>query len=405
MLRHPRRVIAAIAVALSALPSGAETPDPTDWTAVLDQAAGQTVYWHAWGGSSATNAFIGWVGEQVADAYEVTLAHVKLADTAEAVGRVLAEKQAGRDRGGAVDLIWINGPNFAQMKDQGLLFGPFAEALPNWRYVDVGGKPVRHDFTVPTEGFEAPWATAQVVFMHDTRDLPDRLGSAEAILAWATANPGRFTYPRPPDFLGVTFLKQMLVELVPDPGVLQRPVEEADYAATTAPLWGFLQALTPALWRAGRAYPATGPDQLRLIADDEIDLAISFSPGEASTAIADHRLPPTVRTFVLDAGTLGNASFVAIPYNASAKAGAMVVANFLMSPQAQLHAQDPDILGYGTVLSMAALSPDQAAAFAELDLGVATLSPEALGPVRPEPHPSWTERIAADWEARYGIGR
>lgn len=398
------RVAFALAATVLPLTALAE-PAPADWPSVLDEARGQTVYWNAWGGSTTTNDFIAWVGDRVAEEHGVTLEHVKLTDTADAVTRVLSEKQAGRDEGGAIDLVWINGANFASMKEAGLLFGPFAEDLPNWRYVDADDKTVRTDFTVPTEGYESPWAMAQVVFMYDTADIAAPLPSMRAILDWARANPGRFTYPQPPDFLGTTFLKQALIDLADDPSALSQPVEAADYAAVTAPLWSFLEELTPLLWREGRAYPQTGPRQLQLMNDDEIDLAISFSPGEASTAIANFQLPPTVRTFVLDKGTIGNASFVAIPYNASAKAGAMVVANFLMSPEAQVRAQDPEILGYGTVLDMQTLSEAQRAAFESLDLGPATLSPEELGPVRPEPHPSWATRLAEDWQARYGTAK
>lgn len=389
--------------ALALLPGLAwAEPDPADWDAVLDQARGQTVYWNAWGGSTTTNAFIAWVGEQVSARHGVTLEHVKLSDTADAVGRVLAEKQAGQDSGGAIDLIWINGPNFAAMKEADLLFGPFAEDLPNWALVDVEGKPVQVDFTVPTDGMESPWAAAQVVFMYDSADM-EPLADMGALLDWAQANPGRFTYPQPPDFLGTTFLKQALYGVLDDPAPLLSPVDEADYDAVTAPLWSFLDALTPHLWRQGRAYPQTGPRQIQLLADDEISLAISFSPGEASTAIANFELPDTVRTFVPQGGTIGNASFVAIPYNASAKAGAMVVANFLLSPQAQARALDPANLGYGTVLDVAALPASDRALFEGIDLGIATLSPDALGPALPEPHPSWMTRIAADWTARYGI--
>ena len=57
----------------------------------------------------------------------------------------------------------------------------------------------------------------------------------------------------------------------------------------------------------------------------------------------------------------------------------MVVANFLMSPQAQARAQAPEFLGYGTVLDMAALSAGDRALFDALELGVATLSPAELG--------------------------
>ncbi|MDP5083837.1 MAG: ABC transporter substrate-binding protein [Yoonia sp.] len=396
--------LAVLAALLAPLPALADV-DPANWEAVTAEAQGQTVYWNAWGGSTTTNDFIAWVGRRVMEDYGVTLEHVKLTDTADAVTRVLSEKQAGEDDDGAIDMIWINGANFAAMKEADLLFGPYAEQLPNWALVDVEGKTVQTDFTVPVEGFESPWAMAQVVFIHDTADLMEPLGSMQAILDWSAANPGRFTYPQPPDFLGTTFLKQALVDLLDDPSVLSEPATDANYDAVTAPLWAFLDELTPTLWRQGRAYPATGPAQLQLIADGEVDLAISFSPGEATAAIANNQLPPTARTFVLDKGTIGNASFVAIPYNSGSKAGAMVVANFLMSPEAQARAQDPEILGYGTVLNMAALSAEDRALFDALELGIATLSPAELGTVQAEPHPSWMTRIADDWMQRFGVAQ
>ncbi len=396
--------LAVLAALLAPLPALADI-DPANWEAVTAEAVGQTVFWNAWGGSTTTNDFIAWVGSRVMEEYGVTLEHVKLTDTADAVTRVLSEKQAGEDDDGAIDMIWINGANFAAMKEADLLFGPYAEQLPNWAFVDVEGKTVQTDFTVPVEGFESPWAMAQVVFIHDTADLAEPLGSMQDILDWSSANPGRFTYPQPPDFLGTTFLKQALVDLLDDPSVLSAPATDDNYDTVTAPLWAFLDELTPTLWRQGRAYPTTGPAQLQLIADGEVDLAISFSPGEATAAIANNQLPPTARTFVLDKGTIGNASFVAVPYNSGSKAGAMVVANFLMSPEAQARAQDPEILGYGTVLDMAALSADDRALFDALSLGVATLSPAELGTVLAEPHPSWMTRIADDWMQRFGVAQ
>ncbi|RED18744.1 ABC transporter substrate-binding protein [Pontivivens insulae] len=396
------KFIAFAAATLTATTAFAQT-DPADWDAVVAAADGQTVYWNAWGGSTTTNDFIAWVGERVAEDYGVTLEHVKLSDTADAVSRVLAERSAGQDSDGAIDMIWINGANFAAMKDAELLFGPFAEQLPNWSIVDVEGKSVQTDFTVPTEGLESPWAMAQVVFIHDTADLPEPLADMEAIAEWAAANPGRFTFPQPPDFLGSTFLKQALLDLTDDATPLYAPVEEADYEAVTAPLWSFLEELTPNLWRQGRAYPQTGPRQLQLIADNEVDLAISFSPGEASTAIANFELPDTARTFVLENGTIGNASFVAIPYNSSSTEGAMIVANFLLSAEAQARALDPEVLGYGTVLDVAALPEAERALFDNIDLGIATLTPEELGTALAEPHPSWMTRIEADWIERYGV--
>lgn len=384
----PRRVLAA------------------DWEAVLAEAKGQTVWWHAWGGDPKINDFIAWVGEQAFARHGVTLNHVKLASTADAVAQVLTERDAGQTSDGSVDLIWINGENFAAMKAEGLLHGPFAESLPNWALVDVAGKPaVVTDFTLPTEGFESPWAMAQLVFEYDTARVPSPPADLTALQSWIAAHPGRFTYPQPPDYLGLTFLKQVLYGVMADPSVLQAPVEEAAYAAQTAPLWSFLDAIHPNLWRAAKAFPQNEPALGQLLADAEVDISFAFNPGRASAEIAAGNLPDTVRTFTLAGGTIGNASFVAIPFNASAKAGAMVVANLILDPEVQARAQDPAVLGFQTVLDLAALTEADRARFAALDLGVATLPPEELGPALLEPHASWMTRIAADWAARYGVAQ
>lgn len=397
-------LIAAATSLTLALPAAAADPDPADWDAVVEAAQGQTVYWNAWGGSDVVNDYIAWVGEQAAE-QGVTLEHVKLTDTAEAVSRVLAEKTAGRDDDGGIDLIWINGENFAAMKEQELLFGPWAEDLPNRDLTDPANDALSADFTVLTEGLESPWGAAQLVFYHDSARLPKPPRSMEALLDWLRDNPGRFAFPQPPDFLGSTFLKQALIELTPTPDALAHPVTKADYETATGPLWDFMDDLTPLLWRQGRAYPQNAARLIQLMADNEIDIGFEFNPNAASNAIANGQLPDTVRSHLHEDGTLGNASFVAIPYNASAKAGAMVVANILLSPEAQARMADPDVWGLGTVLDLERLAPEDRARFDEIDFGPATLTPDELGTPLPEPHPSWMERLEEDWTSRYGVSQ
>lgn len=375
-----------------------------DWQAVLAEAKGQTVYWHAWGGDPKINDFIAFIGAEAQARHGVTLEHVKLASTADAVARVLAERDAGQTTGGAVDLIWINGENFAAMKAQGLLFGPFAEGLPNWPLVDTVGKPATvTDFTLPTEGYESPWAMAQLVFEYDSAKLPSPPRSLAALANWIKANPGRFTYPQPPDYLGTTFLKQVLYGTLAEPGVLQAPLDAATYEATVAPLWAFLDDIHPSLWRQAKAFADNEPALGQLLADGETQISFAFNPGRASAEIAAGTLPDTIRTFTLEGGTIGNASFVAIPFNAAHQAGAQVIANLILDPAVQAAAQDPATLGFQTVLNLAALAPEDRARFEALQLGVATLPPADLGPALLEPHASWMVKIAEDWVARYGV--
>jgi putative thiamine transport system substrate-binding protein len=375
------------------------------WEDTLAKARGQTVYWNAWGGDETTNNFIAWVGQSVLERYGVKVVQVKLTDTADAVTRVLSEKTAGRDSGGTVDLIWINGANFAAMKRKGLLYGPFAQQLPNDANVDVTGKPTTTtDFSAPVEGMESPWEMAQFVFVYDSARLPQPPKTIEALLAWAKAHPGRFTYPQPPDFIGLTFLKQVLVDSVADKSVLQQPATDATFDSVTAPLWTYMDELRPLLWRQGKAYPKSGPDQRQLLGDGEIDIALSFSPMEAATAISQGLLPPTARVYVLDGGTIGNTNFVAIPYNATAKEGAMVVANFLLSAEAQARAQDPRYLGAFSVLDLGKLSAAERAPFAAIPANPAVPTNQELGTQLLEPHESWMVRIQKAWVARYGAG-
>lgn len=375
-----------------------------NWDEVEAKAKGQTVFWNAWGGDERINAYIAWAGDQVKARYGVNVQHVKLADTSEAVARVVAEKAAGRMEGGSVDLIWINGENFASMKRNDLLFGPWTANAPNYRYVDtINKKTTTVDFTVPVDHLEAPWGMAQVVFMYDTAHVATPPKSITGLLEWARANPGRYTYPQPPNFHGTTFLKQALIELALDPEALLKPA--TDVARQTSLLWTYLDKLHPLMWRRGEVFPQNGPAMVRLLDDGEVAIALSFQPAEASGLIAQDKLPDTVRTFVLEQGTIGNTNFVAIPFNAKAREGAMVLANFLMSPEAQIRKQDPSVWGSFTVLDVARLPEKDQAAFGDLKLGVATLTPTELGVTQLEPHPSWVAVLESGWAERYASGK
>lgn len=399
---------AGFVAAATSLPAVAAGPDLSDWAALEKAASGQTVYFNAWGGSENINAYLEWVGAEMQSRYGVTVVQVKLDDTASAVAKVIAEKAAGKDEGGSVDLIWINGENFVSMKQQELLLSPgWATALPNWRYVDFENQPtILTDFTEPTEGLESPWGGAKMVFFYDSArtqasSLPD---SAAQLLDWAKANPGRFSYPAPPDFIGSSFLKQVLSELIADRTKLSKPVDEETFERDVEPLFAYLDQLHPVGWRQGKTFPQNYPDMKQKLADGELDIIFAFNPAEASAGIKAGELPDTVRSFTFSGGTLGNTHFVAIPYNANAKEGALLTANFLISPEAQLRKQDPAYWGDPTVLSMAKLGEADRSAFSALDLGVATLSPDQLGPVIAEPHASWMERIEAEWRRRYASG-
>lgn len=401
---------ASLALPLMALTlsvSAASAVEPSNWESVTKAAKGQTVYFNAWGGSTNINAYIEWAADIVKERYGVTVNHVKLKDTADAVNAVVNEKAAGRDDTGKIDLIWINGENFVSMKKQNLLLAPdWVTKLPNYKYVDYENQTtITVDFTEPTDGLESPWGGAKMVFFYDSAntkkaDLPL---SFSQLVEWTGKNPGRFTYPAPPDFIGSSFLKQALSETIADPSILLKAVVEADFEKNVEPLFVLLDKMHPNLWRNSRAYPKNLPAMNQLIADNEVDISFAFNPSAGSANIAKKEWPDTIRSFVFTKGTLGNTHFVAIPYNSTAKAGALVFANFLISPEAQIKKQDPNVWGDPTVLNPAKLSAEDQKALASIERGVATLAPSELGPKLPEPHASWMTMLEKEWLKRYGV--
>ena len=401
--RHPLRLAIVTTMLAFTVPASAN-PDPSDWQSVVAQAEGQTVYWNAWGGDTRTNRYIDWVAEQMQAQYGVDVEHVKLDDTGSALARVLAEKQAGNHTEGSIDLIWINGENFAAMRESDLLFGPFAESLPHFALTNATDNPeVVTDFTLPTEGYESPWGKAQITFYYDSAQTETPPQDMQALLAWAKDNPGQFSYPRIPDFTGSTFLKQALIELTDQEKALYQPVSESDFEAVTEPLWAYLDALHPHLWRSGRAFPDSGPNLRTLMSDGEISLAFSFYPTDAAVAVMEYELPESVRSYVLEGGTLGNVHFVAIPYNSPHKAGAMVLANFLLSPEAQAQKQSLAMWGDRSVLDIEQLDAENQALFEQGDRHPSELPADALSNTLPEPHPSWMTALQDAWLERYGV--
>ncbi len=370
------------------------------WGDIEKRARGQTVVFNAWGGSERINAYLAWAGEQVLRDFGVRLEHVKLTDTVEAVKRVRTEKAAGRNADGSIDLVWINGENFLAMKREAMLFGPWAESLPSFKFVDVEGKPTtRIDFAEPVQGLEAPWGMAQLTFFADRAKTLNPPRSTAALLEFAKANSGRVTYPKPPNFHGTTFLKQALMDLSADRAALYRPFDTAAFAKVTEPLWKHLDALHPHLWRNGKQFPANSAAVRQMMADGELVLAFTFNPNEAANEIAAGRLANSVVSYQFDTGTIGNTHFLAIPYNSKAKEGAQVVANFLLSPSAQARKGDIKVWGDPTVLSPAKMSAQDAALF---NAGRAPGQVEKFAPVIPEPHGSWVDPIEKDWLKRYG---
>jgi putative thiamine transport system substrate-binding protein len=385
------------------------------WQQTLNEARGENVYFYAWGGDPQVNRYLQWLADQVDNKYGVNLEHVKLAQTSNAVSRVLAEVSAGNMSEGQVDLLWINGLNFATMAENNLLEAKWVSLLPNFALTNPQQNPaMTMDFGVPTNGMEAPWGRAALTFYYDSAyhngASSSPPSSLQELLHWSMQNPGRFTYSKPPDFLGLSFLKYALIILnqQQDPEIFAKlykpPIAESE-RELLASLWVFLDQLHPYLWRQGRYFVSDGASIRRLVGDNELQLGFTFSASDIPGAVERFGLPPSIRSFAMKDGSLSNVHFVTIPVNAKHKAAAKVVANFLMSVEAQAKKQQPSEWGDRTVLDLSLLAPDQQLMFRSPNQHPSALPGSAKSPSLSEPHPQWNAVLTEAWERRYGAKR
>lgn len=332
-----------------------------------------------WGGSDAWNDLIDkYAAPALQSTYGITVKRVPVADTPDFVTPILAEKAADRATG-SYDVGWINGENFRKLDQANALFGPIQQALPSYnKYYDDGTGAT--DFGTPTRGYEAPWGRAQFTMIYDSAKVPNPPTTWDGLKAWIEANPGRFTYPAPAmpgggraDFTGSAFVRNLMYGTTGGPDAYLEagydPALETRWASTYA----WLNDVEPFLWHDGKDYPQTLGDLDRAFADGEVWMTMDYSPNKAAQKINEGTFPVTSRTFVFDTGTISNVHFLAVPWNAPHKAAALVLIDYLESPEAQLAKYDPKVVGDFPALNVDKLPADLKEKFAKIDLGPSVL--------------------------------
>lgn len=355
----------------------------------------RTVVLGMWAGDEQRNRYFeSAVAQSVQSRLGLRLRIAPLGDTADAINKLLNEKRAGKTEDGSLDVLWINGENFRTAREAGLLWGPIADRIPNARQYEAAAR--LRDFGTAIDGWEVPWQKAQFVMAYDTARVKEPPRTWEALREWVRVHPGQFTYVAPPDFTGSAFVRHLLF-LRRQPAEFVSHFDEGLYREAADSAIGYLKEIRPYLWRRGETYPASLREQDRLFANSEIDFAMSYGPAFASERIGRGEFPPTVRTFVWESGTLSNYSYLAVPFNARNREGALAVVNELLSFEQAVGFSKT--LGATFPLALEPLTAEQNAVVAAIPRGVATLPPDVLAEhALPEPHSEYLVRFEKDWQ-------
>lgn len=376
--------------------------DYSNWDAVLEEAKGQTVSWYGWGGSEPRNTWITTVlAPELKEKYDITLNLVGM-DINDVLTKLSGEMQAGVEQG-EIDFIWINGENFYSAKDNGYLWGPFTEYLPNFnQYIDAESPEIAYDFGAPVEGYEAPYGKAQMQMWVDSANITTTPKNPEEFLAFCQEHKGQVTYPEPGAFTGTAFISTLIAGVVGQDefeklSKMENPTKE-EVKEIVEPGLAYLRTLNPYLWKEGTTFPGDATTVDSMYADGELVMNMGYGAPEA--LVKAGTLPETTRSFIFETGTVGNTNYMAVAKNATNKAAALVAINEIMSPEMQLDQYKE--LANISVLDQNKLSAEQRQAFEDVPLG-ATQIPlaelldhrivEASGPVIPLLEQLWLEEV------------
>ena len=377
-----RAALAAILTLAMAVPAVA-LPDLKDWPAIATAAQGGTVRLGIAGGSAGQQRFLDWAGGELERLYDIRLEIVDFPSQ-----RTLLEALGAGDES-TIDLAALGSRAVAEARRTQLLPERYAYRLPNWHFVDRAGTPsVIFAAGLPTHYSAVPWGKRSVTLYANGAATSSRPDSPAALLTYARANPGRFAFPDPATAAGAAFLEEVLRSLAEDPSVLDRPIAAADAEAAAGPFFAWLDDMRPLLWQEGRSFPRSEAEARDLLARGEIDMIADFGPLAGAAGRTSEKWPEGVEGFGFSNGAVTDTHFLVVAPKAAAPEAALVTADFMLSPAAQIRKADPAMWGDVTILDPSRLPQQEAQ---DLRALMRTGLPRMSGVSIPRPHYSWMD--------------
>lgn len=328
-------------------------PLQLSWNDILKEAKGKTVNFMMWQGDPQINKYMNdYIVPAAKDSFGITL-HISAGQGNQIVSILMSEKEADKNASD-VDMCWINGETFYQLRQIDGLFGPFVSKLPNTQFIDFENPFIKYDFQEPVNGMECPWGNVQLCIIYNKDKVIAPPKNRSELESYVKQNPGRFTIGT--DFTGFTFLKSLLIDIAGGSENLKGKFDEAKYKKYSAQLWEYINRIKPYFWKEGKTFPASVSQMHQMFAQGELYFTMSNNDGEVDNKVATNTFPQYVASYVLESGTIQNSHYLGITKSSGNKAAAMVVCNFMISPEAQLKKNLSSVWGDGTILNIEKLS-------------------------------------------------
>lgn len=359
---------------------------------ILESAKGSTVSFYGYGGNEVMNKwFDTYIIPKMKEEYDVTVKRVGM-NIDDILNQLMSEKQAGTNKG-IIDVVWINGENFKNAKENELLFGAFVDKLPNYNnYIDSDSEEITTDFGTSVDSMEAPWGKSQFALVKNDSMVPQGITGTESLKNFIMQNPGKFTYAALPDFEGSAFVRNVIYDIVGYENVANLPEDEAKVKEVIMPAIEYLNEIKPYLWNKGETYPSTNAQLDNMYSDNEVYFTMTYAPNMVQGRVETGEFSKDSSIVEFTNGNISNTHFVTIPNTSQNKAGAMVLIDFLMSIDAQGSKTDTANWGDITILDMNKVPESEKVKFTETST-IENSIPELKAGLVPIIEKIWTDEV------------
>ncbi len=334
-----KRLIVILMACLALLLTSCEKPiDAREkaWRRIVDSANGSTVTFYTWLDDSAEcEWFETFVKRHVNNEYGVNIEMVKL--SYDQVLDILEEGKENAASAGKIDLLHLSEDEYVELKQKGLLYGPFVDKIFNYsKYYSDDDLNVIYHGAAPTNGFVVPFNVRTLSYFYDKDVVFDRLNSLESLAEFLEANPGKFTYPEPTDPIGGAFVRSVIINFSPIKAFLKDDLTEDQLAELIEPGLNYLQSLAPNLYAAGNSYPQSAEEMDQLYAEGKTLITMSYDYMYGDVMAGQSIFPYGTYPLFLMKQNVSQVSYLAIPFNAANKSGALATINDIIGSDLQI---------------------------------------------------------------------
>ncbi len=274
-------------------------------------------------------------------------------ETAKITAAYALHKDAGADL--------IDGGFVQQLGSAGMLYKGTAALIPNLK--DVG----RTVLAIGKGGI--PYRASSVLLAYNSKNVTSPPKTLDALLTWIKAHPGKFTYNVPSGGgSGYAFVQT----------VVDKYISTADQKTLTLTANKSLQAnwakgletlrgLNKYTYGQNGTYPANNAEALKDMATGLVDMASVWSDQFASAQKAGTMASYIKVTQISNPSFTGGAAYLGIPRTTKNLAAAKVLANWVLSADAQNLIVGGTLAGM-PVIPVSMLDPVIAASFAGVDV-------------------------------------